>query len=678
MSRAFRVLLVQPALLFALAACSNRMAVPRDGGTASDAGRDAAHVDAGPVLDIATVTIEPPSATLTSTDGSRPTVDFVAVAHLRDGTMATPLGAQWTRDATDIGDVDVSSGRFTATGIAGGIAMVHLLVPDPHGGAGFTASATVTVTVARAVIAPATPADAATHFAGMPTTDAARAATIVYPLDGAVMPQNVAPADVQWLNGAMGDVYRITLAKTHATVVGYAAFGTGFQNAWLVDADGWRSIATTDPDESASISVDRWVSAGGAVIGSPPVHVRFARGVVLGSVYYWDLGAGQSIRIDDGTTARVQFMPYPPGSTATGSGCIGCHAISHDGRYLSAETGDFQGAVFDLTTDLTARTAPTVFPLGGTSPAWFWSSFNPDSTRIVADHGGLGLYDVLHGASIAPLSGSLPAANAAQPVWSPDGNAIAYAANIDSGSGNVDFTHADIGVVPVTGPDSFGTPTIVHTGASLASAVPPGSSDNYPTWSPDSQWIAFGHGDGYRGDTDHDALYLVAATGGATTRLDRACGGPSTTNDYIPNFSPFDTGGYFWITFQSTRDYGNVLAGTRGTRRPQVWVAAIADHPTAGTDPSEVAYWLPGQDAAKQNIEAYWAPHACRRNADTCSVSSECCSGECRDDGTGHLSCVAPPPERCRVFGETCSTTADCCAAMDLVCQGNVCLTMLR
>jgi hypothetical protein len=282
------------------------------------------------------------------------------------------------------------------------------------------------------------------------------------------------------------------------------------------------------------------------------------------------------------------------------------------------------------------------------------------------------------GVSVVPASGALPTARASQPVWAPDGSGIAYAANIDSGYGNVDFTSADIAIVPVTGRDAFGTPVIVHTGSTLATAIPPGNSDNYPTWSPDSQWIAFAHGDGYRGDTDEDALYLIAATGGTPTRLDKACGGASTTNNYIPSFSPFDNGGYFWVTFQSTRDYGNAIAGTRGTSRPQVWVAAISDHPTPGADPSEVAYWLPGQDVHQQNIEAFWARHACRRTGDACTVSSECCSLECRDDGSGHSVCVTPPPERCHAFGESCSSDADCCPGQGLVCQANVCITLLH
>ncbi len=61
--------------------------------------------------------------------------------------------------------------------------------------------------------------------------------------------------------------------------------------------------------------------------------------------------------------------------------------------------------------------------------------------------------------------------------------------------------------------------------------------------------------------------------------------------------------------FYSLRDYGNALAGTKGTQRRQMWVTAI-DKSKLGSrrrSPASVPYWLPDQDSATENMSAFWA-----------------------------------------------------------------------
>ncbi len=220
--------------------------------------------------------------------------------------------------------------------------------------------------------------------------------------------------------------------------------------------------------------------------------------------------------------------------------------------------------------------------------------------------------------------------------------------------------------------------TPLHRGSELMGAAEGGAADSHPTWSPNSRWIAFGHGTNSRsgnGRLDYPgALYFVSREGGSAVRLDRANGGPTGTQSYWPTFAPFTTtdpgaGGasHVWLAFHSRRDYGNGLVGTRGTRRRRLWVTAIDTTPAAGSDPSSVPYWLPGQRAAEENMAAYRAPQACRDNGETCRSSAECCSGTCNASGR----CEPPPPAMCRTEGRTCSGSADCCAG--LTCVGNVC-----
>jgi streptogramin lyase len=98
-----------------------------------------------------------------------------------------------------------------------------------------------------------------------------------------------------------------------------------------VDANAWRPLAQTDPDDPAIILIDRYAAANGQTYASSdPVQIRFAKAAVTGSVYYWDIAAGRIRRIDDGTADAVEFMPTPP-VAMDGSRCVGCHTVSRAG-----------------------------------------------------------------------------------------------------------------------------------------------------------------------------------------------------------------------------------------------------------------------------------------------------------------------------------------------------------
>ncbi len=626
-----------------------------------------------PSRDIVAIEISPTMASLVSVDGSMPEQAFTVSATLTDGTIVSAVGTRFSVDTLTVGTVDEASGLFVANGVIGGTAVVTATVAGASGD--LTASATVEVSLERTILGPGVPADVADRF-GTTVMDDARRANVVYPLDGALMPQNVFPADVQWLSGVDGDFFRVSLQKPHVDVVAYLAHDGTLENHWLVDEAAWRGIAQTDPDDDATLVVDRWEAATSEAIAGVPRSMRFARAALTGSVYYWDIAAGRIIRINDGTATREAFMPSPP-VALRGARCVGCHTVSSSGRYMAGRLGGGEniGAVFDLTVDLTGDPPPTVFPLSTGTPNsqhWWFSSWSPDDSRMVistfeATTRALRFMDPFAGVEV-PVSGTLPT-NATHPAWAPDDSAIAYVTNVNAWGGA--FTDGDIATIPLTGPDAVGTPAVIHDGASLSGSTPAGTADSYPTWTPDSNWIAFSHGSGTRSEDQRAALYIMRRDGSDVVRLDAALG--DSTTDFQPRFSPFDSGGYFWLSFLSRRDYGNAAVGTRGRAIQQIWVAAIQNSPTAGVDPSAVPYWLPGQATTSRNISAYWAPRACRPDGEECSVGSECCGGDCRPDDSGALVCAPPPPDRCRERNETCSTDADCCEG--LVCFGNVCIS---
>lgn len=622
---------------------------------------DAEVPDTGPV--VIAVTVTPTSAALVSIDGAPASQQFSVSATWSDGNQLTVTPA-WTVDPVVLGTVDAASGVFTANGRFGGDGRVIATYR------GVSGEASLRVRLEQTIIVAGTPTTAPSLFNTPPITDPARAAQILYPLDGAVMPQNVPPAEIQWDRSAPGDVFRIRLTKPNVSAIIFESTAVpNYRDSWVVDLDGWRRIAQSEPEEWASITVDRWEAATQQVIAGVPVQVRFPRAALLGSIYYWDIVRGRIVRINDGTATRDEFMPSPP------LGCVGCHSVSTSGRYMAGRFGGGEnvGGVLDLTQNLTTNPPPLQFPVTSTTVRWWFSAWSPDDSRMVVsvqEQGGargLQLMDPFRGQFIQPLTGPLPQGAVTHPAWAPDDSAIAYVGAANSWGGA--NTTGNIYVLPKTGADAFGAPRLVASGTT-ALGLPAGNASSYPSWSPDSEWIAFAHGNSSRSESGRSALYMVRRDGTGLVRLDDASGGVSGDVSFQPRFSPFHQDGYFWLTFLSRRDYGNARAGTRNTGRQQIWVAAIKANPLPGEDPSEVPFWLSGQNTQSLNISAYWAPRACRMEAESCAVDAECCSGECDADPSGTLICQ-PPPAMCRELGQSCTDSDQCCDAV--LCVDDTC-----
>jgi Tol biopolymer transport system component len=653
--------------------CTDGRCAPRpDGSTApAEDGGSTDRPDAGRA-ELTALEITPADPTVVSVDRTPATIDLELLARYDDGSTRTLATGFWSVDSRRLGAIDATTGEFTANGALAGTVQVTVEA------LGRTAETTLRVEVERTLLGEGVPADAADRFAGTPVDDAARASNLLYPLEGTVFPQNVYPPDVQWERGAEGDLYRVWLETTGVRVTAFVAHsGAGFAYHWLVDRDAWRALAEAAPETDVTLRVDRWEASSGEVIAGGPRAFRFADAVITGSIYYWDLAGGRILRIRGDGTGLEAFMPNPPPRPSDGRRCVACHSISRDGSRMAAELwdgGDY-GAVFDLTEDLSGDPAPTVVPPD--RQRFLTASFDPTATRLIANAGNeLFLMDANTGDRITPAAGTpLPTAGAAHPTWSPDGSLIAFVTNTNGGWG-VDFTQGDLGMIDVgvAGADTFGPQRTIFAGGDRTVAR--------PSWSPDSQWVAFQHGEHSRAFEDPGAapsirrdavIRMVSRDGSTVFDLEALNGGAE--NSYYPTFSPFDEGGYYWLGFFSTRDYGNAQAGTRGTGRRQLWVAAVSSSPTPGTDPSHAAYWLPQQDVGAENMAGFWAPEPCRTDGRSCSASGECCSGFCRDEGEGPV-CVPPDTVPCSEAGEACSEDGDCCEGAG-VCVANVCTSLM-
>jgi len=565
------------------------------------------------------IEVQPANATITMGSTGGAPIDYVAIGHFADGHTEMLPDATFAIDSDAQALGSLSGVEFTANGMVAGTGTVSATSGAVSGSTG------VSVIVHQTHVDPMAPPGSDGNFPDQPGPGA-NAPTIDYPLDGAIMPTTALAPDVQWEGPAnTGDLFRVRIVAGLATVDTILAVAPGFTLDALPVAADWQLLTASAHGQPINVYVDHWDATSGAQRGNG-VAVKAINAQVTGVIYYWDLSQGQMQRIDG--AGRALAIPNPPPlSNVTnnpgdaGNHCVACHVVSRDGRYLAGELwgGGSQGAVFDLSDPaiVNANPAPTLAPVTSTSYTSLFQTFNADGTRLMINPGtGLQVVDPHTGASVATQGSPLPAANAAHPSWSPDGNSVAFINNISSNGGAagwaVDYDRGDVSVIPVLGPDTFGAPVSLVPASSVDPAF---AAPSWPSFTPDSGYIAYGAGVNSRGRNTvgnvevayPGSLFLVKASGGAApTRLDTACGG--ARDCYLPNFSPYDDGGYVWLVFYSLRDYGNTLAGTKGTQRRQMWVTAI-DKSKLGTgaDPSSVPYWLPLQDSKTDNMSAFWA-----------------------------------------------------------------------
>lgn len=627
-------------------------------------------------LKLSALEIEPAEVTLIARDGSRPNSTFTVTGIDADGERISSVPVAMHFTAPEMGNLDAQTGHFDSNGIVGGTGFVVATFRDSRSGQNHEARARVTVRIERTATLGNAPADAAARFKSPAPTDTT-AATMVYPLDGAVVPENVVPMTVQWQHSTTNDLFQITVSKPNLIVQAYAKAEPGTQNAWQPDADTWRAIASSDPGSEAEIRVDRWIAASNTAVMGTPRRIKFVRTSLDGSVYYWDVAAGRIMRIDDGAKEAVSFMPTPPLDKTNSQRCVGCHSVSPSGRYMVGRLGGGNniGAIFDLTQDLTGANPPTRNPLSrDPSPSlnWWFSTWSPDEERLAVTVGPgdasqqLRLVNARTGA-LVNHGGTAPS-GVTHPAWSPDGKQVAVIRDIDTWGGHPSV--GNLALIDLHDNDVFGSMSTLHTASTLGGTV-----DCYPTWTPDSQRLAFGHGSFCSsGAGSSSALYVIDRDGTGVQRLANASPGE---RNFQPRFSPFTTGEYYWLSFLSRRPYGNDAAGTGSSGVAQIWIAAIKRNPAPGEDPSEVPYWLPGQRTVTSNIAAYWAKRACREEGSSCAAGSECCSGHCADVGGGVFQCVPEPDGdlSCTPSGQSCTSDASCCSG--LRCNGGTCLDPL-
>jgi hypothetical protein len=469
------------------------------------------------------------------------------------------------------------------------------------------------------------------------TPDPEAKPVIAYPLGGALFPINLPAIEIHIQKSfPTQSLARISLSdgalldyKLYAPCQASPNPGT-FPDACIVTLDKAfaTQLAGVSEADDVKLTVRLAAADGSQLAESGTVALAWSKAALSGGLYYWTTGAAGG---DDTQIARYNFdtaeqppqvflsNTLAPKVPAGGEQCIGCHALSPDGKKMSFSMGGSTAGYYSLYDVATTTPIQTELSQRYADMA----TFSPDGSRAVTmTYGQLTLRAA--DATLGVVTDNLFAAQVGEklshPFWSPSGSHFAFVSwnpsAADMMAGQVTGDMVQGGQIWIA--DSDGTKM-----TSTARLIVP-RADNvtsyYPSISDDDQFVVFNqsHCDGPAntaggwgpgpcdGYNDISAtLNLVSTAGGTVVPLTRANGGdaPNTTNSW-PRWSP-DHGTFrgkrlYWVAFSSRRTYGLSLAGSQtDTTKPQLWFAAVAvagDGSAPTADPSFAPVWLPGQN----------------------------------------------------------------------------------
>jgi hypothetical protein len=430
------------------------------------------------------------------------------------------------------------------------------------------------------------------------------------------------------------------------------------------------------------------------------------------------LTAGQRYDIKvDGTentgSARVVLRWKPPAAPfGTGAGCTGTLAAIPSSAFYP--TGD---------TDVAGFGTRDGGDNGTNKPYFIWKT--PITNGYATDYST----SATAGTAVTPGRWGLGTASMMVPAFSPDSTKLVYV-NGDSANGGGWRKGLSTFAFDQTGKTFTNRRLILDT-------WPSGNVIKWPTFESDSRSVIYqaghptelccdqGRSDsyGHMGPSNYFedtgrafSIDSEAVTPNAVelTNLNRGESVPALRRPldankvYQPTMLPKAAAGYRWAVFTTTRPYGNTLNQTNqndytnvdsyspmlstNNIQSMLWVSAIDDTPSAGTDRSHPAFFLPNQRFKRDEVNeqryvnerGFWVKEACRPigtgAANTCEVDEDCCGG---GDSPATAKCIldtpvaspvtrhcaaAPAPNVCN---DVCVTDADCCSPA--VCANGSC-----
>lgn len=590
-------------LLFAVVACKR-----------SDRG-DGGRPDAGSLGGLSSITVKPADQVLVIDNGAAVTSTYTALGTFDDGRVEDISGlVSWALGEPTLGGFAGSD--LTTNSVKGGQSRVIA------NAAGVEGTTNVTLVLRQQWKDPAStlPPNPGGVFGGAPV-NAARAPVLVYPNDGIIVPPNLGKLELHFRPGAGNTLFELSFKSSVVDLKIYLRCTTPLNGGciYLPDPQAWAWIAESQRGGDAVTWSIRGTDDTGTSVGtSSEMKLRFAPQDLTGGIYYWTTSTGSIMRFDFASTTQTTAQPFVT-TAMTGGTCVGCHALSRDGKKLVAEAGGQNDGRILL---LDVATATPMVPFASTPKSNF-ESWNPDGSQFAgvwADSGNEFNLMILNGNTgqideIVDAGGS--STNPTNhPDWSPLGDRIAFA-NVGVKNTLQMMYNCEIRSVAKIGGAWKPYQVLVPRAA--------GINRYYPAYAPDGKMLAFNESHCNTGNTggecDADTnptakLWVVdGINGGMTTQMVRANtpgvadNGQTNLTNTFPKWNPFvfqrdNTGGRLaWVTFASTRKYGLRNPPGSGTL---LWMAAVDLDAPAGTDPSYAAFALPFQDITTSNHIAQW------------------------------------------------------------------------
>lgn len=499
--------------------------------------------------------------------------------------------------------------------------------------------------------------------------------SLVYPLDGVLLPRNLGRIDVHYRPGRY-QLFEVSFSSPSIDVRFFTRCRP-LQDGCVFDLD--RELYERIADATAGrgpveVRVRGTDDEGGLVGSSDPVRVSFSADPVEGGLYYWATNAESIMRVDFGAGNEPErFFPFEDTST-----CFGCHALSPDGERMSlSRNGQWNGELYLLD----VASGELLLEGEGGNKEQF-QSWSPDSSRFAAIYGDddrPDLHDEIRirsGETGEILERIRLGHEPTHPDWSAAGDRIAYTR----------VTRSQTSQRPGRG----GIAYVEHDGEAWSEPrdlIEPVDGLNYynPAHAPDGSFLLFNRsvcpdGQIYASTCDADAdpsatLWAIGLDGGEPIFLDRVNApgpeddDPSALAQTFPRWAPFvgdrwadGRGRVMWVTFSARRRYGlHPLPEVNKSLPGQLmWMAAIDPEAVlAGDDGSFPAFALPFQDLTTSNHIGQWTQRVvptdpdpggpggdggtdagtqCRERGESCE-DDPCCPGlACVDEG-GELRC---------------------------------------
>jgi hypothetical protein len=593
---------------------------------------------------LTTLSISPPSATLTVVSGGPAQTQQYKVTGTVNGHQQD-LTSQVSYSTNPAGVVTVGSGGLAVTtGTSGGI----VTITATSG----TMSATATLTINYSFVGPdpgmssSVPTNAPTLFTTT-TNDSSRAPQLIYPNDGVLFPPNVSGIEIHFMPGTGNTIFEVDLLGQISSVKSYirCTAPSGINGCiYLPDPGLWASVAQSNAGQGQVQLFIRGTDDTGTSVGnSQTFHLQFSKDDIMGALYYWTTSGKTAImRWDFGGSTATAAQYLTPANT-DGTTCVGCHALSSDGTKLVASAGgqgDGRLLLWNVSTDM----AQQPFPLTQRSQFESWNAAGTQFVGVYGDKQGssgsapqagpvnLMVFDGTMGTVVSTIN--LGGLRADHPDWSKN----------TSGPETIAFTSADP-TAPTTDqrPATGGIDFIQQNGGAWSTPqmlVPSqlGKNRYYPAIAPDGNLVVYDESTcsngtpqmgqapdkSCDGDTDATATIFLTSLDGVTpvalTNANSAgvadMGATALTNSF-PKWAPFieqldEMRQVLWLTFSSTRQYGlrpppppGSSSSGESKTGTLIWMVGMVLGP-GGADPSFTAFCLPFQDITTSNHIAQW------------------------------------------------------------------------